>query len=185
MILLFFWGEIYMKASIGKDITKKIWSIFAMTNIIMYSIVVILFALDFSLGYWNSIFEIIMILYESCCYIVISFGLPIWLFLYGYYIYRSNYWSKNATSPRYKKLLRRIGIITIIIFIVWFTRSLVLFTPLRFRTDNGYGAVIFFGLFEIIPGFILLGAYIEPRKKGKEVVNESTALFINDTPEFP
>jgi len=184
MILLFFWGEIYMKASIGKDVTRRIWTLFGITNAIMYTVAMVFFGLDFGLGYWDSWFETSMIIYESTCYIVILVGVPLCFFFYGYYTFRSHYHSKVSSSPRYKQLLRRIGIITLITMGTWLARAIVVFTPLRFPTSSGYGGAAFFVIFEIIPTLILLAAVIEPRRNPK-LVDETTALFINSNEKFP
>jgi len=180
MMLLFFWGEIY-RTSDEKGLSDKIWRFFVVLNCLMYLTVVTLFILDLAINGVDTrsskvpspqtAYEQSVMIFAGIMYAAVSIG----FFVYGYYTFRYGYYD-NAGLPikrsvERKKLLRKVGTITLVAMTCFLVRSAVTMWAV-FDPDLDWwwwldGVYYFF--LEVIPVLLMLGAYVQPRVNRKRM----------------
>jgi len=179
MVTILFWGEIFMKVYMDKNLKTRFWLLFKILNTIIYTVAISLLCVNFILGSNNSWYEFAIYVWEVIVLGLVALGLPSVLVLYSYYIYRHNYYQKLEPMGRHRQMLRRVGITTIVVEILWLVRVLVhvLDTSLQIFSDVRSAMIYIF--LEVFPAALLLAAYIEPRSPNRKL-RESTLLLQPD-----
>jgi len=180
MVTTFFWAEIFMKVYMDKDVKHKFWLFFKILNGIIYLIAISLFALNFALGSIGSWYQVAIRIWELIVFSMVAVGLPCILCLYCYYIYRHNYYQKLEPKGKHKYMLRRVGVTTIFVEVLWLIRVILHVLDRSLQIFEDFRTAMLYIFLEVFPTALLLVAYIEPRSSTKKL-RESTLLL---QPEF-
>jgi len=180
MIILFFWGEIYGTSDSvlqrgtndsyqPQRSSKKMYILFIAFNILMYVTVVTLYLLNFflarDLSNPNSftIYEKCILLFAASMYFLTTIG----FFGYGYYTFRFASKVEVRRPLARNKLLTRVGTVTLFSMACFMVRGGITIWGVVDPGLQWYWWVdgVYYLFLEVIPVLLMLGAYVQPKKK--------------------
>jgi len=192
--LLLFWWQIFSRESQTREkYRRRIYLYSIIMNLIMYTVLITLYILDLVIGRGtnehssnkpgapSSSFETAVQIFDGSLYISVSVG----FFIYGYFNFRLAFYAHVATplkhSTQRKKLLRKVGTITLVCMGTFLIRSsLVIWSALYNSTYSWWWVdAVYYLILEIIPGLLMLNAYLEPKNKFDNMnIPDSTSPLI-------
>jgi len=181
MILLLIWGEIYSahedKMSINLSGNKQPFVI--IINVIMYSVLVVLYTLDFvhtpttykSISTAETVYEKAIIVFGSALYICTS--VAFFVYFYSLFVNMLDNQSLPRRSSRSRKLLRRVGIVTIMCIMCYLCRAgLVLINIFEVQDEDFWWLDgVYYFLLEIVPQSLMLYVLNYQPKKAHPINN--------------
>lgn len=194
MMMLFFWGEIFRtnESFRRRGLGRRVWMTFGALNSTMYSIVVLLFVVDLVQSSktgqaWSpvstplSIYEQGVQVLAAAMYLAVSVG----FFIYAYSTFRIAHQRNDSSllvhSQERRKLLRRVGTITLFCMSAFLARAaMTLWTVFDTHMDWWWwldGA--YYSLLEVVPAISMLFVYVEPRQNridGDPLLGSSSLL---------
>jgi len=199
IIVLFFWGEIY-KEEKQNLVEGKMKIAVIVINVFMFTVLFVLYLLDIlkEPGHFttnsasktaspSSAYEIVIQIFAAALYVLVSFA----FFVYGYYIFQKADKSNQANQSgnnlivegfsKRRRLRRKIGFIAVSVMATFFMRAGFTLANI-FSSDIGsvwWLDLVYYSLLEISPLILMLGTFVDPKKRKKKDKSTITSPLID------